>query len=180
MCLPNFIEFKQIDETNSLIGYRTWKNPVNKFILKSEYQDYTWKKIEGPHEIKLNNSGIYAYNYYYYKHYNHYNHYYNNNNYNDYNDNDYNYYYNYNDYYLQGIIKQWGKVAVHKNGNRSEFAIIHKLFTIRRSDAQGTKEFLNWIVKFNEHVELIAKEYNVTTIHWQDFISLKWRISWKT
>lgn len=53
MCLPNFIEFRQIEESNPLIGYRTWKNLIknDNLILKSEYQEYEWNKLEGPHEI---------------------------------------------------------------------------------------------------------------------------------
>ena len=69
MCLPNLIEYKQIDESNPIIGYRIWRNTINPSsnILISEYMDYKWHKIEGPHEIKESNSGIYAYsnNYYY-------------------------------------------------------------------------------------------------------------------
>jgi len=151
MCLPDFKRFEQISGDSPLIGYRTWKHSINSLILKSEYQNYTWKDIEGPHEVLEVNSGIYAYN---------------NNNYNNnyYNNNNYYYYYNYG-----GIILQWGKVAIHKDGQRSEFTRIKALFTIRENDAKGSKEFLNWIVKFNNEVREVAKIYKCDTIHWQDF-----------
>ena len=147
MCLPDFIEYKQIDESSPLIGYRLWRlninNPIN---LMSEHQNYNWNKtIEGPHEVTDSNSGIYAYNN-------------NNNN-----------YYNNNNYSIFGIIKQYGKVAIHKTGQRSEYAKIDILFSIRELDAKGAEKFLDWIKEFNLIITNLSKEYECKTIHWQDF-----------
>ena len=174
MCLPDFKEFKQIDKSSPLIGYKTWRNKKNSLILTSEYQDYSWNKLEGPHEVLEINSGIYAYNNYNYN-YNNYSYNYSNYNYNySYNNSHSNYSnYNYsygNNYYISGIISQWGKVAIHSEGQRSEYAKVKTLFTIRKSDASGTKEFLDWIDIFNKHIEDIAKEYECNTIPYQDFI----------
>lgn len=160
MCLPDFIEFKQIEESEAVIGYRNWRNKIkNDNILISENQDYNWSKLEGPHLIKLKDSGIYSYNY------NYNNYYYNYNNY-------YNYYnnYNYNNYCLSGIIKQWGKVAFHKTGYRSEYAKIDTLFNIKELDTQGPKEFLAWIKIFNDKINKLAEVYECKVISWQDFI----------
>ena len=71
---------------------------------------------------------------------------------------------------MTGIILQWGKVAIHSEGQRSEYAKIDTLFTIQESDAIGPKEFLNWIKIFNKRVEDIANKYNAKVITWQDFI----------
>jgi hypothetical protein len=161
MCLPNFIELKQIEEKNSLVGYKIWKNLIKgSLILKSENQDYEWSKVEGPHEVLGENSGIYSYN-----SHNYYN-YYNNNYYNNYNS-----YYNnnYHNYYLSGIILLWGKVAIHNTGYRSEFAKIDTLFNIRELDAEGPTEFLNWIKIFNIRIEQIAERYECKIISYQDF-----------
>ena len=85
MCLPDFKEFVQIDKNQPLVGYRNWRNNYNNNKLISEYQDYNWKKEEGPHKVKDKDSGIYAYNNYnndnYHYHYLNYNNYYNNDNY---------------------------------------------------------------------------------------------------
>ncbi len=173
MCLPDFIKFDQVAEDTPLIGYRIWRNKIkaNSLILKSENRNYDWSKIEGPHEIKAENSGIYAYNYYNNNNYN-YNNYYYNNYYNYYNNyNYYNYFFN-NNYNLFGIINQWGKVALHKIGQRSEYAKIKTLFTIRESDASGPEEFIKWIDKSNSHIKEIASTYDTDTISWQDFIEL--------
>jgi hypothetical protein len=161
MCLPDFEQFKQVEESEALLGYRTWKNFYkNDSNLMSSNKNYIWKpKVEGPHLVKDNNSGLYAYNH---------NNYYNNNYYN----NNYNYYYdNYdnNYYHIAGIILQFGKVAIHKTGQRSEYAKIKSLFAIRKHDAVGSKEFLNWIDIFNNHINLIAKQWDANTIHWQDY-----------
>lgn len=167
MCLPDFKEFKQIEKTNPLIGYRSWKLSIhNPAILKSEHQKYDWNNIiEGPHVVTDSNSGIYAYNYNYSNNYN-YNNYYYSNNYN----NNYNYSNkNYNNYYMSGIINQYGRVAIHRTGQRSEYAKINKIFTIRESDAKGPKEFLDWISKFNFIIVELAKKYECETINWQDF-----------
>jgi hypothetical protein len=176
MCLPDFVEFNKINESITLIGYRDWRNLIkDSLILESENQTYKWSKIEGPHEVKQENSGIYSYNYnynsynnnYYNNNYNYknYNYYYKNNNYNY-----KNYNYNYNSYNLSGIIKQWGKVAIHKTGYRSEYAKIDILFSIRESDAQGTKEFLDWIKIFNKRIEQVAEKYECKVMAYQDFI----------
>ena len=205
MCLPDFIEFKNIDESTPMIGYRNWRLPAkgDSLILISESLNYNWDKIiEGPHKVKNSNSGIYAYNNYNYNNYNnyynynYYNNYYNynynnyNNNYNYYNNNNcnnnnnynnynynYNYYNNYNNYndnynYYNnsGVIQQYGKTAVHKNGQRSEYAKIKTLFTIRKQYAQGPREFLGWIDIFNNRIEAVAKRYNAETVNYQDFI----------
>ena len=160
MCLPYFERFDNISEDDPLIGYRNWRLPIsNPITLISENQKYDWiKVIEGPHEVKDSNSGIYAYNNYYNNDYNYYN---------------YNYSYNYNYYYncynIAGIIKQWGKVAIHKIGQRSEYAKIDTLFTIRESDAKGPKKFLDWIKNFNPVIEKLAKKYECKTISRQDF-----------
>ncbi len=156
MCLPDFVEFKDIKEDNPLIGYRTWRNTIKSLNLKSENQDYIWTSpIDGPHEVLNKNSGLYAYNYNY-----------NNNNYNYI----YNYYYyNYNNN-LSGIILQYGKAAIHKDGQRSEYAKIKTLFTIRESDAKGPDKFLVWIRDFNNHIKEIAEKYQCDTMHWQDFL----------
>jgi hypothetical protein len=163
MCLPNFIEYKEVLESNPIIGYRSWQNSYSKLDLKSLHQNYIWKAIEGPHLVLERDSGIYSYNYYCYNYY-YYNYYYNEyyNRYNRYNN-------NYN-YIIGGIIHQWGKVAVHENGYRSEYAKIIKLFTIRKSDAEGPENFLDWIDRFNKIIESIAEKYNCTTISWQDFL----------
>lgn len=174
MCLPDFKEFKQIDESSPIIGYRAWRNEIknSSLILKSEYQEYSWSKFEGPHEVKDKDSGIYAYNNYK-NNYNYYNYYYNNY-YNNYN---YNYFYNYyyykNNYNLLGVINQYGKVAIHKEGQRSEYATVKTLFTIRESDMNGPEKFTNWIMEFNLHIIKISKKYNCDTTHWQDFKELK-------
>lgn len=180
MCLPNFERFDNISEDKALVGYRSWrlsvKNPAN---LISEAQDYNWDKvIEGPHEVKDKDSGIYAYNNYnYYDNYNNYNYYYNynynNDNYYNYNYNYYNYdnyNYNYDNYKIFGIINQYGKVAIHKIGQRSEYARITKFFTIRELDARGLEKFLIWIKNFNLIIIELAKKYECNTIHYQDFI----------
>ena len=157
MCLPDFIGYKQIEEFNSLIGYRFWRNKLtdNSLILMSEHRDYNWNKLEGPHEVKEKDSGIYAYN----NNYNNYN--YNNNYYNNYNNNNYN--------NILGIILQYGKVAIHSSGQRSEYAKIKTLFSIRESDAQGSQKFLNWIKIFNKKIEVISKIYECDVISWQDY-----------
>ena len=162
MCLPDFIEFQQINEENALTGYRNWKLSLNNLTrFKSETIDFQWNKvIEGPHEVLDSNSGIYAYNNNYYNNNN--NNYDNNNNYN-YNNNNYNY-----NYYAAGIIKQWGKTGIHKIGQRSEFAKIDILFTIRESDAKGPDKFLSWIKQFNRIIEDLAKFYECKTMSWQD------------
>lgn len=169
MCLPNFIEFKQVSENNPLIGFRNWKQviyPIEKLELKSEVRDYTWEQvIEGPHKVVGTDSGIYSYNNYNNYNYNNLNNYNYNNNYNYYN---YYYYNNYN-YNLAGIISQWGKVAIHEIGYRSEYARITYLFSIRELDAKGPIRFLDWIKKFNEKIEKVAKRYECNTISWQDF-----------
>jgi len=156
MCLPNFVEFIQIGEKDAMVGYRVWKNIIKEdnLTLLSEHRQYKnkdgmvkryeWNKLEGPHEVKIMNSGIYAHNYY---------HYYDNNNY----------------YILLGIILQYGKTAIHRAGQRSQFAKISILFNIRESDAKGPVEFLNWIKKFNNKISLIAEKYGCEVISWQDF-----------
>jgi hypothetical protein len=186
VCLPDFKRFEQIDENNPLTGYRVWrieiKNPTN---LISENLNYRWIRIiEGPHEIKETDSGIYSYN----NRYNYFDKYYNNDNnysYNDDNDNNnytynkhnryyncnYNYNYNYKNsyYYIVGIIHQWGRVAIHERKCRSEYAKIITLFTIREIDAEGSMEFTNWIREFNEMISKLANKYEANTMHWQDF-----------
>ena len=149
MCLPNFIEFKQVEESSLIVGYRTWKFPINSqlTILKSQYQDFEWAHSPLITELTESNSGFYSHN-------NNYNHYYN--------------HYYYNSYYIRGIVHQYGKVAVHESGYRSECCKIVTLFTIREWNAVGTKN-LDWIKKFNELVRKIAKSYNATTIHHQDW-----------
>ena len=79
MCLPDFQEFKKVSEDEAITGYRNWRIYIkNSDALLSESQDHIWdKRIEGPHEVRDFNSGIYAYNNYY---------------------NDYHYYYNYYNY----------------------------------------------------------------------------------
>ena len=147
MCLPDFVKFAQIEESDPITGYRIWRDQIkdNSLILKSELVDYKWlNKIQGPIKVLEENSGIYAYIYYYNK---------NNNN-----------------YYIGGIIKQYGKVAIHKTGYRSEYAIIDTLFTIRELDAKGPKKFLGWIKIFNERVNQIADRYQVKTVSYQDFV----------
>jgi len=169
MCLPNFIEMKQTERENSIIGYRNWGVNINNPIsLLSEYQNYEWNPIEGPHEVRGSNSGIYSYNNYNNNNNNNNNnnyYYYNNNhcNYNNYNN-------NYNDYYyISGIINQWGKVAIHETGYRSEFATVNALFTIREIDAKGPAKFIFWIKTFNKTIENLAERYNCNTIHYQDY-----------
>ena len=171
MCLPDFIEFKNLSQDEAVTGYRNWKVKINEDDkkLKSECRDYTWSIKLISHKVERENSGIYSYynnnnNYYYYN---------NNNYYNYYNNNYYNYYYYNNNYYyyiISGIIKQFGKIAIHKIGYRSEYAIIDSLFTIRESDAKGDNRFISWIKEFNKKIEEIAKVYNCKTINYQDFI----------
>lgn len=167
MCLTDFIEFKKIKKPSPLIGYRTWRSKIDSNELMSEHMDYIWKPdIENvSHEVLESNSGIYAYNNSYYNNYYYYS--YNNNYYyNYYNNNYYNYY---NNYYLAGIIEQHGRTAIHKDGQRSEYTKVKTLFTIRLADTKGPKEFLDWIGKFNNQVENLAKIYGANTIYWQDF-----------
>jgi len=169
MCLPDFVEFKKIKKSEALIGYRNWwLNIKDSIKLKSDSRDYFWDKtIEGPHKVEKENSGIYSYNNYYNNFYNYSNYYNYNNNYNNYN----NYYYNYKNYYnISGIIHQYGKVAIHRKGYRSQYAIINTLFTISESDAKGPKEFLDWIKVFNSNIETLAKKYKCKTEHYQDFL----------
>jgi hypothetical protein len=166
MCLPDFTEFKQIKKENSIIGYRHWINNNNSLELKSINQNYIWTPKIVSHKVLNQNSGIYSYKdcNYSYNNYNNYYSYYNNCYYSNYN----------NCYYIGGIIKQYGKVAIHQSGYRSQYAIIDKLFTIRESDAKGPKIFLDWIVRFNEHINEIAQYYKCsTTIHLQDFLKVK-------
>ena len=167
MCLPGFQEFRDLQETEAIVGYRNWRNTIKprSLDLRSEYENYTWKVAEGQHEVKEKDSGLYSYN-------NYYRSYDNNNNYHFDNNNYYNYNY-YNNYRLRGIILQWGKVAIHKIGYRSEYARVKTLFTIRESDAEGPDKFLSWVKSFNILMEEIAKKYNANTIHWQDFIETK-------
>jgi hypothetical protein len=160
MCLPNFVEFKQIKKADAVIGYRNWLlnfKDENSF-LKSTNQDFTWDKPQsvGNNKVTEANSGIYSHNYCN----NHYNYY-------------YNYYYYYYYYLIGGIIKQWGKVAIYQIGYRSQYACIDTLFTIRKSDAQGSQNFLDWIDKFNMKIEKLAKFYKAKTIHYQDFVEKK-------
>jgi hypothetical protein len=140
MCLPDFIEFKQIEESNPITGYRGWKLKFGGLELRSINQDYIWKAIEGPHVVLDKDSGLYSYNYNY-KYYRYYN----------------NYNYKYCDIF--GIIKQWGKVAVHKTGYRSEYAKIDTLFKIQESNAIGPKEFINRIGEFHKLIEKVADIY---------------------
>jgi len=163
MCLPNFIETKDIPISEPLIGYRTWRNQIkgNPLILISENQNYIWSKLEGPHEVKEIDSGIYAYNNNYYN-YNNYNNYYNYYNYN-------NYYYNYNNYYISGIILQYGRTAIHRDGQRSEYARMKTLFLIKESDTEGSEESIIWIKEFNKRINDLALVYECDTITWQDF-----------
>ena len=177
MCLPDFIEFKNLSQDEAVTGYRNWKVKINEDNnLKSEYIDYIWITELTSHEVREENSGIYSYcnykynncNYYNYNNYN-YNYKYNNYNYYNYYSNNYynnNYYY----YIISGIIKQFGKIAIHKIGYRSEYAIIDSLFTIRESDAKGDNQFINCIKEFNKRIEAIAMIYNCKTIYYQDFI----------
>jgi len=151
MCLPDFIEMKNLSQDEAVTGYRNWKVKINEDNnLKSEYIDYIWITELTSHEVREENSGIYSYC-----------------SYNNYNYNYYNYYNNYN---ISGIIKQFGKIAIHKIGYRSEYAIIDSLFTIRESDAKGDNQFINWIKEFNKRIEAIAMIYNCKTIYYQDFI----------
>ena len=148
MCLPNFIETKDIPISEPLIGYRTWRNQIkgNPLILISENQNYIWSKLEGPHEVKEIDSGIYAYN----------NNYYNYNN-------------NYNNYYISGIILQYGRTAIHRDGQRSEYARMKTLFLIKESDTEGSEESIIWIKEFNKRINDLALVYECDTITWQDF-----------
>ena len=173
MCLPDFQEFKQVLKKDAITGYRNWLLPIRETgghitLLRSVNQSFIYDKRNGcgRHKVTEDNSGIYAYNYNNY-HNNNYNNYYydNNNNYYYHNNNNYYYYY----YYVAGIIKQYGKVAIHLTGQRSEYAIIDTLFTIRKSDAIGPPDFLNWIDIFNSRIEKLADYYNCKTINYQDF-----------
>ena len=162
MCLPNYIETKIIDESNPMIGHRNWKLLFKSNKLKSTYIEYEWSEIEGPHIIKEKDSGIYAYSNYNYYNYNYYNYYSNNYNYSN------NYYYNY--YIIGGIIKQWGRVAVHESGQRSEYAKIVTLFTIRESNMRGDDKFQSWVIDFNKTIKVVAEQYKCDTISYQDFL----------
>ena len=82
-------------------------------------------------------------------------------------DDDYYYYNNY--YYIAGIIKQYGRVAIHKDGQRSEYAVIDTLFNIRESDAKGPKKFLGWIKEFNLTISNLSLKYECKIVSWQDF-----------
>lgn len=163
MCLPNFLRFEDVVEENALTGYRTWRASIEgELILQSEYQEYIWDSPPPAVVVLESDSGYYSYNYN--NNYNYYNHNHNNyNNYNHYN----NYKHNYNHY---GIVKHFGKVAIHKTGYRSENIRIDTLFTIRESDATGSKDFLAWIPLFNTRVRQIAEKYKAKTEHYQDFL----------
>lgn len=167
MCLPDFVKFENIKQENAVIGYRNWKLEIKSSKLYSTYRNYEWNKvIDGPHEVKNSDSGIYSYYNYNYRYSN--NNYYNSNK-NNYNyNNRYNYNYKYN--HISGIIFQYGKTAIHKEGYRSEYAIIKSFFTIRESDALDSKEFKRWINKFNKQINDLAIKFNATTIRWQDFV----------
>ena len=163
MCLPDFVEFKRVKKSEPIVGYRVWIVSIKDTLqLMSEAKEYVWQPSVGRHKVLESNSGIYAYNnnYDYYNNYNNNYDYYDNNNY----DNN-NYY-----YYIRGVIHQYGKVAIHQVGQRSEYAKIVTLFTIRESDARGPKEFLDWIRIFNQKVIGLAKMYKCNTIHYQDFV----------
>jgi len=167
MCLPDFIEFKQIDESEAVTGYRNWRNSIrNDETLFSENQDYKWSKFEGPHLVKSEDSGIYSYNYYSYNNNYSYNYSYKYSNY--YYNNNYSNYYN-----MPGIIKQWGKVAIHIAGYRSEYAKIETLFNIKEISVVGSNEFLEWVGKFNIKISKLAEIYECNVISWQDFIDVK-------
>ena len=185
MCLEGFQEFKTIKKSDAVIGYRIWLLNIKNedAFLKSASQEFFWNKKQGVgnHKVTKMNSGIYSYNNYnydnydnnynynyYYRNYNNYYKYYNNNNYNY-----YEYYYHYNNYYIIGIIKQWGRVAIHSIGYRSQYASIDTLFTIRKSDASGPQEFLDWIDKFNQRIEKLAKFHKCKIVTWQDFVEQK-------
>jgi len=71
---------------------------------------------------------------------------------------------------LSGIIRQWGKVAIHSEGYRSEYAKVNTLFLIRESNAKGSVKFLDWIKLFNDRISKIAEKYEAKVISWQDFI----------
>ncbi len=170
MCLPDFIGFKDIKEEDAVVGYRNWRIQIQDGeVLISENQDYIWPFSLVLHKITKENSGIYSYNnnnnnyYYYYYYYNNNN----NSNYYYYNNNYYNNNYNYN---ITGIIKQFGKVAIHKIGYRSEYAKVDTLFLIRELDAKGTKEFLDWIKIFNNKITKVAERYGAKTLYYQDFV----------
>lgn len=179
MCYQNpALEYKIILEPDALVGYRNWRVPINKTNnLKSLVQDYLWPTVVVSHELTECNSGIYSYNNYDNNYSYNYNcSSYNNNNY--YYNNNYNYHYcnyhynnNYYSYYdITGTILLYGKVAIHTEGYRSQYAKVKTLFTIRKSDAKGSNNFLNWINEFNTIVEHLAKKYKSNTMHWQDFI----------
>ena len=187
MCLENFERFEQIKKIHAITGYRSWWLNIkdeNSF-LKSDSRNFFWdNKIIKADKVVEKDSGLYSYNnnnyYYNYNNYynnnnNNYNN--NNNNYNNYNNYNYNnnYYYNYNcnNYNIIGIIKQYGKVAIHLSGYRSQYAIIDTLFTIRKLDAKESQEFLDWIDKFNARIEKLAKFYDCKVVSWQDFLDEK-------
>jgi len=143
MCLPNFQRFEIIRKDNPIVGYRSWYVNIKEPKLKSTNQDFIWKEKVGPVKVTARNSGFYSYN---------------NNNYN----NNYNYY----NYHVAGIIHQYGKVAIHEIGYRSQYAKIIKLFTIKESDAKSSPEFIQWISKFNE----LIRSFGIETVHYQDFV----------
>lgn len=162
MCLPNFERF--VDNETAL-GIRNWKISIKGEIkLYSEYQDFEWSNPQLGTILTENNSGLYSYNYhYYYNNYNYSNyHYYNN--YNNYN--------NYHYYYISGIIKHFGKIAVHSIGYRSENAEILAFFKIREIDAKGSNDFLNWIKVFNNRIDELAGKFNVSTLTYQNFFNI--------
>ena len=182
MCLPNFIRFDDVDESTPIIGYRIWRNKITRdnLTLKSEHINYDWPVKPEQHIVTDSDSGIYAYNDYNYNYNYNYNYYNYNNNYsynNSYNyNNNYNSYYNnnynnnYNNYKLFGIIKQYGRIAFHKDGQRSEYARIDTIFTIRELDAEGPAKFLDWIKLFNIKIQNIAYYYKIpNVISWQVF-----------
>lgn len=157
MCLPDFQKIIQVDESNPIIGYRVWRLTSRGEFL-SQNQDYFWNKfIEGPHTISESDSGIYAYNSN------------NNYNYNNYNyNNSYNNNYNNNFNYIAGTILQYGTVAIHKTGQRSEFAKIRLLYTIRESNTIESKKSLDWIKNFNLQIKDLAKKFDIYTIDYSN------------
>jgi hypothetical protein len=181
MCLPNFIRFEEVPETNPITGYRIWR--LKNYRLFSDVTPYEWTRIvEGPHKVERENSGIYAYSKYTYM-------------IDDWNPWVYDYccykyfydycchkyysqkYYSYRSfedyskkYRIAGIIHQYGNTAIHENGQRSEYAKIVRLFSIRESDSIKDEGFMDWIRSLNRGVEALALRFSCEVQSLQNFL----------
>src|SRR3990167_5608980 len=112
MCLPDFKRFEQISEDSPIIGYRIWRNEVNNTNMNLESEYQNYIWEFTEGPHLVLSTNSGIYAY-------------NNNN----------------KYYIGGIIYQWGNTAIHKIGQRSEYAKIDTIFNIREGDTKGPEAF---------------------------------------